>query len=302
MKTSICIATYKRSARLGVLLEDLARQEHAAEQVVIVDNDAVGSAREVVEKFRASGAPFEIDYDIQPLRNIALTRNRSVEMARGEWLAFIDDDERAPPGWLRQLFEAAEKYQADGVLAPVLPLVPEDAPGWIRRGRFYDFTRQPTGVPVPLNCMRFGNVLLRGGQVRAMQPPFNPRFALGSGEDSDLLVRLTQRGAKIIWCDEAIVTEPIEPKKLSLRWLLLRSESGGQDFGQKTVAGEYGAIGALQRWSFFARVLMQLCAALLLAALSLPVGRHRAAHWLVTAAANFGKLSVLWGRRSSAWA
>jgi succinoglycan biosynthesis protein ExoM len=302
MKVSICIATYKRSARLAVLLEDLAKQERRADQVVIIDNDATGSAREVVEEFRAAAPPFAIDYDIQPVRNIALTRNRSVELAGGEWLAFIDDDERAPPAWLRQLFEAVEHYQADGVLAPVIPIVPDDAPDWIRRGRFYDFARQPTGVPVPLNCMRFGNVMLRGDQVRALRPPFNPVFALGSGEDSDLLVRLCRRGAKIVWCDEAIVTEPIEPKKLSLRWLMLRSESGGQDFGQKTVAGEYGPIGRTGRMLFFARVFAQMCAAAAMAGLLVPIGRHRAAQWLIVASANFGKLSVLWGRRSSAWA
>jgi succinoglycan biosynthesis protein ExoM len=302
MKVSVCIATYKRSARLGVLLQDLARQELIPDHVVIVDNDATGSARGVVDAFRAAGAPFAVDYDIQPQRNIALTRNRSVELARGDWLAFIDDDERAPSAWLRQLFEAIDRYQADGVLAPVVPIVPDDAPGWIRRGRFYDFPRVPSGEPVPLNCMRFGNVLLRGDLVRAMRPPFNPIFALGSGEDSDLLVRLCKRGAKIVWCDEAIVTEPIEPKKLSLRWLLLRSESGGQDFGQKTIAGEYGPIGLGGRVVFFARVVAQLCAAAALAALSYPAGRHHAAHWLVIASANFGKLSVLWGRRSSAWA
>jgi succinoglycan biosynthesis protein ExoM len=302
MKVSICIATYKRSARLALLLEDLAKQERTADQVVVIDNDAAGSARDAVEAFRGAGSPFAIDYDIQPLRNIALTRNRSVELARGEWLAFIDDDERAPPAWLRQLFEAVERFQADGVLAPVIPIVPDDAPDWIRRGRFYDFARQPTGVPVPLNCMRFGNVLLRGEHVRALRPPFNPFFALGSGEDSDLLVRLCKRGAKIIWCDEAIVTEPIEPKKLTLRWLLLRSESGGQDFGQKTVSGEYGLIGRGGRMLFFTRVFVQMCAAAALAALSCPIGRHRAAHWLIVASANFGKFSVLWGRRSSAWA
>ncbi len=302
MKVSVCIATYRRSERLRALLEDLARQDRIPDQVVIVDNDAHGSARDAVEGFLRAGAPFSIDYDIEPQRNIAMTRNRSVELATAEWLAFIDDDERAPSSWLRQLLEAIDKYHADGVLAPVVPIVPDDAPSWIRRGHFYDFARHPSGVPVPLNCMRFGNVLLRGDQVRAMQPPFNPVFALGAGEDSDLLVRLSRRGAKIIWCDEAIVTEPIEPKKLSLRWLMLRSQSGGQDFAKKTIAGEYGPIGIGGRVVFFTRVAAQLCIAMGLSALSCFAGRHRAAHWLVIASANLGKLSVLWGGHSSAWA
>ena len=58
---------------------------------------------------------------MQPERNIALTRNRTVSLADGDWLAFIDDDERAPESWLQQLLEAATAHGADGVLAPVEP-------------------------------------------------------------------------------------------------------------------------------------------------------------------------------------
>ncbi len=112
---------------------------------------------------RTAHRAFPLDYAIQPQPNIALTRNRSVEMATGEWLAFIDDDERAPHQSLSRLLKAAATHAADGVLGPVEPQVPDTAPRWLRRGRFYDFPHQRTGAPVSLNCMRFGYVLLRAG-------------------------------------------------------------------------------------------------------------------------------------------
>jgi glycosyltransferase involved in cell wall biosynthesis len=302
MTVSVCIATYRRNELLLGLLEDLAHQDRIPEEVIIVDNDARAGARATVEGFRDAGVPFLLTYAVQPERNIAMTRNRSVELATGDWLAFIDDDERAPPSWLRLLLETVERSEADGVLAPVVPIVPDDAPEWIRRGRFYDSARHNTGVPVPLECMRFGNVLLRGVLVRSFQPPFNPIFALGAGEDTDLLVRLSLGGSRIVWCDEAGVTEAIVSKKLSLRWLMLRSKAGGQDFARKSVGGEYGPVSFCKRVTFYARVVAQLCIALALAALSCFLGRHYAAHWLVKASGNFGKLSILWGSRSSAWA
>ena len=55
--------------------------------------------------------------------------------------------------------EAALRYEADGVLGPVNPIVPSSAPGWIRRGRFYDFPRMQSGMVIPPNRLRFGNVL-----------------------------------------------------------------------------------------------------------------------------------------------
>src|SRR5690348_2865186 len=118
---SVCIATYRRQDRLDALLSDLSRQRLLPSEVIVVDNDAAGTARTVVERRCESGPPFPIRYDIQPEKNIALTRNRTVELASGEWLAFVDDDERAPDFWLAGLAEAVTQYAADGVLGPVDP-------------------------------------------------------------------------------------------------------------------------------------------------------------------------------------
>jgi succinoglycan biosynthesis protein ExoM len=301
MTLSVCIATYRRAARLREVLDDMTRQTRIPDQVVVVDNDATASARPVVDELSAR-APFRIDYEVQPARNIAQTRNRTVVLADGEWLAFIDDDERAPQNWLEQLVDAAERYRADGVLGPVEPQLPQTAPAWIRHGRFYDFPHMRSGEVVPLNRMRFGNILLRGEPLRAEPGPFDTRYGLSTGEDGDLLVRLARKGAQIVWCDEAIVVEPIEPRRLSLRWLLMRALSGGQEFGRQTVSGRYRAIGALGRAAFFAVALLQMIVAGGLALLSWPAGRHRAAHWLIKAYANFGKLSAFWSWRYRAYA
>jgi succinoglycan biosynthesis protein ExoM len=292
---AVCIATYRRAERLDALLDDLLKQDLLPAEIVVVDNDAEGSARATVERFRSRAGAYPIRYDIQPRRNIALTRNRTVELAEAEWLAFIDDDERAPVQWLSQLAEAAQRHAADGVLGPVVPIVPEAAPNWIRRGRFYDFSRLRTGEMVPLNLMRFGNILLRGERLCQEPQPFNPAYGLSTGEDADLLIRLVNKGAKIIWCDEGIVWEPVAPPRLSLRWLLMRALSGGQEYARKTVAGRYGPVGPTGRLLLILRALAQLFIAGALSALALPFGRHHAAAWLIKASANFGKLSILWG-------
>jgi glycosyltransferase involved in cell wall biosynthesis len=296
MTICVCIATYRRPDRLSELLADLERQELLPAQVVVVDNDAQGSARKVVDYHRPR-APFPIEYEIQPERGIALTRNRTVALATGEWLAFIDDDERAPESWLRLMLQGAEKFGADGLLGPVVPRLPPEAPGWIRRGGFYDFARMPSGEEVPLNRMRFGNVILKASPVHAQPGPFDPGYGLTTGEDADLLIRMVRSGNRIIWYDEAVVYEPVEPARLSLRWLTQRALSGGQEFARKTLRGAYGPVGSGARVAFFSRALLQAVLAALLTVLSLPFGLHRAASWLIRCSANVGKMSVFWGWR-----
>lgn len=295
MNISLCLATYRRVDRLRVLLDDLVQQHRPPNEVIVVDNDATGSARAVVERRRELGAPFPIYYDIQPLQNISLTRNRTVEMASGDWIAFIDDDERAPPSWLAQLAEAAERFDTDGVLGPVEPVVPQHAPYWLRSGDFYSWARMETGAVVPLNKLRFGNVLLRASLLRKTAQPFDPNYGQTGGEDGDLLTRLAQDGARIVWCDEAIVREPVEAARLSLHWLLRRALRGGQDFARHTLAGRYGAITTWGRMKFFLRALIQALTAALLALINLPARRQRSVYWLLKAAANVGKMSLYWG-------
>jgi len=295
MSISVCIATYRRPQRLARLLDDLVAQHRLPDEVVVVDNDAAASARAVVELRRERGAPFPIHYGVQPQKNISLTRNHTVALAGGDWLAFIDDDERAPPAWLGELAQAAQRYRADGVLGPVEPVVPPAAAAWIQRGRFYDWARMPTGTVVPAHKLRFGNVLLCGAMLRRTPAPFDPDYGLTGGEDGDLLTRMKQQGACLVWCDEAVVQEPVEAARLSLRWLLLRAMRGGQDYARHRLAGRYGALPAAGRSRLFVRALLQAGLAGTLALLVWPGGRHRAVHWLLKAAANLGKLSIFVG-------
>lgn len=295
MKVSVCIATYRRTANLDVLLADLAAQKYPPFEVIVVDNDIQASARPVIERLHRLGTPWPLHYDVQPIKNISLTRNRTVELAGGDWLAFIDDDERALPQWLRELMETVELHGADGALGPVVPIVPRDAPRWIRRGRFYEWPRIRTGRVVPANHLRFGNVVLRASLVKQSAVPFDSAYGLTGGEDGDLLTRLRNGGARIVWCDEAVVTEPIVPSRLSLRWLLRRSLRGGQDFARHFLAGRYGARSRLARFNFGVRAVAQCAFAGILAIGSVLFGRHASAYWLLKAAANAGKISVFFG-------
>ena len=295
MTISICIATFRRPDNLRALLADIAGHKPLPNEVIVVDNDANESARAVIDARRQEGMPCALIYEVQPRQNISLTRNRTVALASGEWLAFLDDDERVMPGWLKEHMATIDLHAADGSQGPVTPVVPPDAPDWIRRGRFYDWPRMQTGRVVPRNRLRFGNIVLRATLVKQFDAPFDPAYGLTGGEDGDLLARLVNAGARIVWCDEAIVEEPVVASRLSFAWLARRSLRGGQDFARHFLAGRYGPASRLAQIGFALRAGAQSFAALGLAAFALLRGRHAAAHWLLKAAANAGKLTVYCG-------
>ena len=148
MHITACICTYKRPRLLGLLMDKLARQETDGRftySVVVADNDPAESARAVVERFAESSGVATV-YCVQPEQNIALPRNAAIAPAKGDFIAFMDDDEFAGPRWLVTLLHACEKFDAVGALAPVRPHFETPPPAWLVRGRFCERPEHPTGT------------------------------------------------------------------------------------------------------------------------------------------------------------
>src|SRR5271157_3344728 len=219
---SVCICTYKRPQLLKRLLDELANQETNGPftySIVVVDNDHSQSAKDTVLDF-ADTSNVPTTYCVEPRQSIALARNKAIENARGDFIAFIDDDEFPSKHWLLTLFKACNKYEVNGVLGPVKPHFDEQPPKWIVKGKFYERPTYPTGLVIDWRKGRTGNVLLKKGILAAGEQPFSPEFRAGS--DQDFFRRMIEKGHLFIWCNEAVAYEVVPP----IRWkrtFMLRS-------------------------------------------------------------------------------
>jgi succinoglycan biosynthesis protein ExoM len=220
----VCICTYKRLALLQRLLTELAAQEtdnRFTYSVVVADNDARQSAAPVVAESLAAAPDMSVIYCVEPRQNIALTRNKAIEHAAGDFIAFIDDDETPPRRWLLTLFTACDTFSADGVLGPVKPRFDEQPPRWVVDGKFYDRPSYPTGFVIDWRKGRTGNVLLRKRVFDAARPPFRSEFL--AGEDQDFFRRMIDKGFRFVWCHEAIAYETVPAIRWQRRFMLKRA-------------------------------------------------------------------------------
>ena len=227
---SVCICTYKRPKLLGRALAELEKQHTGGKftfSIVIADNDRHQSSKSVVDAFRA-GSLIETTYCVEPEQNIALARNKALENATGNYVAFIDDDEFPAADWLAALVHACENYGADGVLGPVMPWFDEPPPKWIIQGKFCERPQLSTGVVLEWKQTRTGNVLFRRQLLRDLQPSFRREFGNG-GEDQDFFRRLIEKGRTFIWCNEAIVYEVVPPERWKRSYMFRRALLRGQN-------------------------------------------------------------------------
>lgn len=226
---SVCICTFKRPDLLLRLLDSLRQQRTDGQftySIVVADNDREESARSTVEAFAVRSA-VETKYCMEPTPNIALARNKVVHNARGDYLAFIDDDEFPDADWLLQMWQTCNSHNVAGVLAPVLPHYEVEPPAWVKRAGFYDRPRQATGFVMTWEKSRTGNVLLRRNILDGLGQVFTPAFGAG-GEDLDFFRRMNAAGHKFIWCDEAPAYETVPPHRWQRRFLIHRALLRGQ--------------------------------------------------------------------------
>jgi len=226
LDVAVCIITLKRLPgleRLLTSLRDLTFSESPSPSwcVVVVDNDAQGSAQPSVDEISKT-FPVPIIYGVEPHKGIAAARNKAISLAPAcQFIAFIDDDEVAHPGWLDQLLQVQKSHQADIVTGPVLPDFEAQPPRWILRGKFFNRRRLPTGAQVHFAATH--NTLVKYEWTQKLDGPFDMRFNLTGGSDSHFSRRVIQGGGKVIWADKALVTEYNPAGRMRAAWLLQRA-------------------------------------------------------------------------------
>lgn len=283
---SVCVCTFKRPQLLQRLLAELASQETnglLTYSVVVVDNDLSRSAENVASGFAQSSST-PVRYVAEPRQNIALARNKAVENADGDFVAFIDDDEFPSKTWLLNLLQTCNQYKVDGVLGPVKRHFDEQPPQWLLKTKFYERPTYPTGFVIDWRKGRTGNVLLRKEVLAAAgSEPFNPEFR--TGEDQEFFSRMIAKGYVFIWCDEAVAYEVVPPlrwkKSFMLRRALLRGamEPKTPNFGIRDVV----------------RSLVAVCVYLAALPFAFVLGQHRFMTVLVSTCDHLGKLLAVIG-------
>lgn len=223
---TIAVCTFKRQKLLEKLLLNLNNQftnDEFLYSAAVVDNDREKSAEPVIKTLRKK-CSYELQYVCEPVKSITQARNRAVQNAGGDFLAFIDDDEYPDRMWLYNHYKSIHEYAADGILGPVLPYFEIEPPDWLVKSRLCNRKTFSTGTVLkdPVYT-RTGNVLLRMSLFENTRAPFDNRFGSTGGEDSHFFATAINNGKVFIWCNEAIVHELVPEYRFTRRYYIQRA-------------------------------------------------------------------------------
>jgi glycosyltransferase involved in cell wall biosynthesis len=110
---SVIIVTRNRANWLDEALRSLARQTRTPDEVIVVDNDSLDNTREVALRYNDT---LNIKYFFESCRGVQYARNAGIENAKGDVIAFIDDDCEADKDWLKNIEKPFIKDPKIGVV------------------------------------------------------------------------------------------------------------------------------------------------------------------------------------------
>jgi len=230
-KITVILCTHNRARTLATALESIASQtipQSIGWEVVVVDNNSSDETLQVVQDHQKRH-PERFRYFFESQPGISHARNSGIREARGEILAFIDDDETAAPDWLQNLTANLHNGEWSGAGGRILSQWHSARPRW--------FSDQSALTLAPLAMFDRGSLDGQltespfGANMAFRKEVFNQyggfRIDLGrigkgmlSGEDSEFGQRVLAAGKRLRYEPSAVTYHPVEEYRVNRKYFL----------------------------------------------------------------------------------
>ena len=226
---SVLVCTYNRADLLRELLQTLCEQTLAPTdyEVLVVDNGSTDATAAVTAAFTQRYA--QVRYCSEARMGLSHARNRGWQEAKGAYVAYIDDDCKAPPDWLAVAQEIIQTITPVEFGGPHAPFYNTTKPPWWRAE--YD-SRHAGGYDGSAGYLEpnqdlIGNNLFFQRAIFTQIGGFDPNLGvtgktLRYGEETEIHFRLCRRDPnhRAYYEPRLLVYHLVRPEKLSLWWQL----------------------------------------------------------------------------------
>ena len=200
---SIVVPTYERPRRLAACLQALARLDYPRDHFeVIVVND--GGKAPLVNAIATVHDRLCVTLLSQPNAGPAVARNTGAAQAKGQFLAFTDDDCQPAADWLKSIAVRLSKDPDCIIGGHTINALPDNlysSASQILIDYLYTYYN---ANPDRARLLTSNNLALAADHFRLIGG-FDTTFPLAAGEDRELCDRCLQRGYQLIYAPEVLI-------------------------------------------------------------------------------------------------
>jgi len=213
---SVVVCTYNRSESLRKTLGSLAQLWAPAGtswELIVVDNNSTDDTAEVVKTIAAT-SNLSVRYVFEINQGVSHARNAGISAARGDIIAFTDDDVTVDPRWLCELQKIFDQFACTGVGGRIVPVGMCQKPSWLvldgphslKSGTVvsFDHGEKPCELRTSFGAnMAFRRVAFE--EHGFFRTDLGRGSALMLGEDTEFCTRLLSAGEKLVYAPSAVV-------------------------------------------------------------------------------------------------
>jgi len=129
---SVIVCTYNRAGLLANVLRTVCAQtlESHRYEILVVDNNSTDDTAKIVKGWK--GGQALVRYVFEPKQGLSFARNCGYEAARGEYVAYLDDDCKVPSAWLATAVRVIDEGNRLIFGGPYLAYYDSVKPKWFR--------------------------------------------------------------------------------------------------------------------------------------------------------------------------
>ncbi|MEG3437053.1 glycosyltransferase family A protein [Pannus brasiliensis CCIBt3594] len=246
------ICTHNRDHYLAGAIDSLLAQDCADFQIVVVDNASTDNTRSVVE---ARLGDSRLQYVYEPVLGLSTARNRGARETTAPFLAYLDDDAVASPGWLQILVNAYESNDKLAIAGGRVTLIwppGQPRPDWLSDSLAdglgaFDLGDEVVYITNANLTPRGVNYSIRREFLEQVGG-FDPNLGrigkrLLSNEELYMTELALDRGWQVAYFPDALVEHNVAPERTHPRWFIERSWwQGVSEHYREEVAGRTGFI------------------------------------------------------------
>jgi len=228
MFISVLICTRDRAERLGQVLSSLLRHGNLESQdwEVLVVESSTDRTGEVCEEFRLK-FPRHFRFVREERLGKSIALNTAIAAARGDVLAFIDDDVICASDYVEGIRSVFDTQTADAVQGRVLLECEGGWPDWL--GGTYALmadVRDYGPEVIDLDGTLCGtNMIVRANvfkKVGGFATELGPGSAVGMWEDTEISLRIRKAGFRTIYAPQILVYHPWSQTRLTRSFIRKR--------------------------------------------------------------------------------
>lgn len=111
MKISVIMLTHNREKSVSVMIQSIIHQTYKNFEFIIIDNGSKDNSGVVADQYAAADERIRVLHIAEG--SIGHGRNIGIENSNGEYITFVDDDDKAYPDLLKFLYELIKKTESD---------------------------------------------------------------------------------------------------------------------------------------------------------------------------------------------